>query len=247
MLLFISDLHLSPLTPGVKRLFLDFLGGRARAAEHLYILGDLFEAWLGDDCIDDPDDDFNCEIVSALRALTDSGVKLSVLHGNRDFLLGEEFALRSGARLLPDPYVLTLPTWQFVLSHGDLLCTDDTDYQAFRAQVRDQAWRTAFLGKPLADRKAIALALRKQSEDAKLEKLKPAQRYLMDLNPGATDDFLRDHGYGTFIHGHTHLPAKHDHLVDGIHIERWVMADWQENRGECLRLDGEQLTREILS
>ena len=242
MHLFISDLHLSPQAAGVTRIFLEFLAGRARNAEHLYILGDLFEVWVGDDGIDD----FNRQIVSALRALTDSGVKLSVLHGNRDFLLGEEFAARTGARLLPDPFVLSLPTWQFVLSHGDLLCTDDTDYQAFRTQVRDPAWRNAFLAKPLAERKAIAAALRQQSESAKQAKANPAQRYLMDLNPSATDDFLRAHGYATFIHGHTHLPAQHDHLVDGIHVERWVLADWQEDQGECLRWDGEELTRETL-
>ena len=247
MLLFISDLHLSPQAPGVTRIFLDFLGGRARDAEHLYILGDLFEVWVGDDGIDDPEDGFNREIVSALRALTDSGVKLSVLHGNRDFLLGDEFATRSGARLLPDPFVLSLPTWQFVLSHGDLLCTDDTDYQAFRTQVRDPAWRNVFLAKPLAERKAIAAALRQQSENAKQAKANPSQRYLMDLNPSATDDFLRAYGYATFIHGHTHLPAQHDHLVDGIHVERWVIADWQEDRGECLSWDGERLERTILS
>ena len=247
MLLFISDLHLSPLTPGVTRIFLNFLAGRARAAEHLYILGDLFEVWLGDDGIDDPEDDFNCKIVNALRELTDSGVKLSIMHGNRDFLLGGKFALRSGARLLPDPFVLSLTIGQFILSHGDLLCTDDTDYQAFRTQVRDPTWRITFLNKPPAERKAIALALRKQSEKIKLEKSKPAQRYLMDLNPGATDDFLRDHGYATFIHGHTHLPEKHDHLVDGIHVERWVMANWHEDCGECLCWNGEQVEREVLS
>lgn len=247
MLLFISDLHLSPQAPGVARIFLEFLAGRVRNADHLYILGDLFEVWVGDDGIDDPEDGFNRQIVSALRALTDSGVGLSIQHGNRDFLRGEEFAARTGARLLPDPFVLSLPTWQFVLSHGDLLCTDDTDYQAFRTQVRDPAWRTALLAKPLAERKAIASALRQQSENAKQAKASPAQRYLMDLNPRATDDFLRAHGYATFIHGHTHLPAQHDHLVDGIHVERWVLADWQEDQGECLCWDGKRLERTILS
>jgi UDP-2,3-diacylglucosamine hydrolase len=246
VILFVSDLHLAPQTPGAKRIFLDFIGGRARAAEQLYILGDLFEVWPGDDCIDDPDDSFDRGVVDALRALTDAGVGLSLMHGNRDFLLGDEFAARSGARLLPDPYVLSLPTWQFVLSHGDLLCTDDSDYQAFRAQVRADAWRAAFLRKPLDERKAIAAALRRQSETAKLEKLKSAQQYLMDVNPGATDDFLRDHGYATFIHGHTHRPATHDHLVDGIHVERWVLSDWHEDRGECLCWDGRQLSRETL-
>lgn len=243
---FISDLHLSPQTPGVARIFLDYLGGLARAAEHLYILGDLFEAWPGDDCIDDPEDTFNRGIIEALHALTDSGVKLSLMHGNRDFLLGNEFAVRSGACPLPDPYVLSLPSWQFVLSHGDLLCTDDQDYQLFRAQIRDPAWRVAFLNKPLQERKAIAAALRKQSEHMKREKLLHGQEYMMDLNPDATDDFLRYNGYATFIHGHTHRPEKHDHLVDGIHVERWVMSDWHEDQGEYLSWDGQQLRRNEL-
>lgn len=243
MILLIADLHLSPQTPGVTRIFLDFLGGRARAAEHLYILGDLFEAWPGDDCIDDPNEPFNAGIVDALRALGDAGTAVSLMRGNRDFLLGDDFAARSGARLLPDPYVLSLPAWQFVLSHGDALCTDDCDYQKFRAQVRDPAWRSAFLAKPLAERKAIASALRQQSETSKREKA----NYLMDVNAGVTEDFLREHGYATFIHGHTHRPATHDHIVDGIHVERWVMADWHEDRGECLCWNGETLIREALT
>jgi len=243
LILFVSDLHLSPQAPGVTRLFLDFLGGRARAAEQLFILGDLFEAWPGDDCIDDPDDRFNAGIVDSLHALSESGVAVSLMHGNRDFLLGNEFAARSGTRLLADPYVLSLATWQFVLSHGDALCTDDRDYQAFRTQVRDPAWRAAFLAKPLAERKAIAAALRQQSESSKRDKA----QYLMDVNPGTTEDFMRAHGYATFIHGHTHRPAKHDHIVDGIHVERWVMADWHDDAGECLCWDGETLTREILT
>lgn len=242
MILFISDLHLSPQTPGVTRIFLDFLRGRARDAEQLYILGDLFEAWPGDDCIDDAADGFNAGMVAALRACSDAGTALSVMHGNRDFLLGNNFAERCGARLLPDPYVLSTATWQFVLSHGDALCIDDADYQKFRLQVRNPAWRAAFLAKPLAERKAIAAALRRQSEESKREKT----QYAMDLNPGTTEDFLREHGYATFIHGHTHRPATHDHIVDGIHVERWVMADWHEDRGECLCWDEQALSREVL-
>lgn len=242
MILFVSDLHLSPQAPGVTRLFLDFLAGRARAAAELYVLGDLFEAWPGDDCIDDPDDRYNAGIVAALRELSDAGVALSVMRGNRDFLLGDDFAAKSGARLLPDPYVLSLPAWQFVLAHGDALCTDDREYQTFRLQVRDPAWRAAFLAKPLAERKAIAAALRQQSENSKRDKA----QYQMDLNAGATEDFLREHGYATFIHGHTHRPATHDHIVDGIHVERWVLADWHDDRGECLCWDGETLVREAL-
>jgi UDP-2,3-diacylglucosamine hydrolase len=242
LILFISDLHLSPQTPGVTRLFIEFLGGVARTAEQLFILGDLFEAWPGDDCIDDPQDSFNASIVDALHTLSASGVALSLMHGNRDFLLGDDFAARSGARLLNDPYVLSLPAWQFVLSHGDALCIDDRDYQAFRSQVRQAEWRTAFLAKPLAERKAIAAALRQKSEQAKHGKA----NYLMDVNPGATEDFLRVHGYATCIHGHTHRPARHDHIVDGIHVERWVMADWHEHHGEYLMWDGEYLHREVL-
>lgn len=242
---FISDLHLSPQAPGATHLFLDFLRNRARGADHLYILGDLFEVWSGDDCIDDPQDAFNREIVDALRALTDSGVGLSIMHGNRDFLLGDGFAARAGARLIPDPYILSLPSWQFVLSHGDSLCTDDSAYLAFRAQVRTREWQTAFLAKSLDERKAIAATLRRQSEEAKREK-SGQTTYVMDLNPGATDDFLRAHGYATFIHGHTHRPATHDHMIDGIHVERWVLADWHDNRGETLIWDGKHLVREPL-
>ena len=252
MIHFISDLHLAPQAPGVTRIFLDYLdslGGRARATERLFILGDLFEAWPGDDCLDAPggapEDRYNRRIVDALRELSDSGVELSVMHGNRDFLLGDDFARRSGARLIADPTVVSLPTWQFVLAHGDQLCTDDTDYQAFRAQVRARAWRDEFLAKPLRERLTIASALRRQSEQAKREKRKSAYD-TMDVNPAATDDFLREHGYATFIHGHTHRPARHDHIVDGIHVERWVLADWREDYGEALIWDGRELHREAL-
>lgn len=242
MIHFISDLHLAPQAPGATRIFLEFLGGPARAAERLFVLGDLFDAWPGDDCLEAAPDGFYRTLVEALRALTDAGVELSVMPGNRDFLLGDEFARRSGAKLVADPYVLSLPSWQFVLAHGDQLCTDDDDYQAFRRQVRDPAWRVDFLDKPLAERQAIAGALRRQSEQAKREK----EQRLMDLNPADTDDFLRQHGYATFIHGHTHRPAKHDHLVDGIHVERWVLADWHEDRGEFLSWDGSELARHEL-
>ena len=218
MILFVSDLHLSAQTPELNALFLKFLGGRARAAEALYILGDLFEYWVGDDDLDDP---VHVAIVSALRELDTAGVAVSVMRGNRDFLLGEGFAAASGARLLPDPYVLSTPEWQ-----------------------------SAFLQKPLTERHAIARALREKSEAGKADKAGGAD-YLMDVNAGATEDFLREHGYATFIHGHTHRPATHDHIVDGIHVERWVLADWHaENgapRGECLAWDGENLKRELLT
>ncbi len=252
MIHFISDLHLAPQAPGVTRIFLDYLdrlGALPHPAERLFILGDLFEVWPGDDCLDDPadapEDAYNRRIVGALRTLSDRGVEVAVMRGNRDFLLGDDFARRSGARLIADPTVLSLPAWQFVLAHGDHLCTDDTDYQAFRAQVRARVWRDEFLRKPLRERQAIASALRRQSEQAKREKLQSAQ-YTMDVNAAATDDFLRDHGYATCIHGHTHRPAKHDHIVDGIHVERWVLADWREDYGEALTWDGSELKRVAL-
>ena len=146
-------------------------------------------------------------------------------------------------RLLADPHVLSLPTWQFVLAHGDTLCTDDHDYQAFRARARQADWQAAFLAKPLHERRQAILALRQQSEAAKRGKA----AFLMDVNLAATDDFLRANGYATLIHGHTHRPARHDHIVDGIHVERWVMGDWTDQAGECLCWDGEILTREVLT
>lgn len=239
MIFFVSDLHLSPRSPGATRLFLQFLAGRAREAEELYILGDLFEAWIGDDDSGDP---FNAQVVAALRAASDAGLRIGVMHGNRDFLLGDGFAAATGARLLPDPYVLSTPEWQFVLSHGDALCLDDATYMAFRAQVRNPAWQAALLARPLGERRAIAAQLREVSESSQRAK----DNSYADLQAAATDDFLRDHGYVTFIHGHTHQPARHDHIVDGIHVERWVLADWREDRGECLVWDGETLTREAV-
>jgi UDP-2,3-diacylglucosamine hydrolase len=239
LIFFISDLHLSPRSPGATRLFLHFLATRARQAEELFILGDLFETWIGDDDIESGE---HADIVAALRAASDAGLKISLMHGNRDFLLGASFAAATGIRLLHDPYILSTPEWQFVLSHGDALCLDDTAYMAFRTQVRDPAWQAALLAKPLAERRAIAAHMREVSESSQRDKANP----YTDLQPAATDDFLREHGYATFIHGHTHQPAKHDHIVDGIHVERWVLADWHEDFGEYLVWDGEALSREAL-
>ncbi|MCL2345432.1 MAG: UDP-2,3-diacylglucosamine diphosphatase [Desulfobulbus sp.] len=236
MILFISDLHLSPRSPGATALFLAFLAGRAREASALYILGDLFEAWIGDDDSGDP---CHAAIIAALRAAADSGLAINLLHGNRDFLLGPDFAAAAGVRLLADPFVLSTAEWQFVLSHGDSLCLDDAAYMAFRAQARHPAWQAALLAKPLAERRALAAQLRAASQSNQ-------DGVYTDLQPAAIDDFLRAHGYATFIHGHTHQPAKHDHIVDGIHVERWVLADWHEERGECLVWDGVALKREAI-
>lgn len=237
MIFFISDLHLSPRSPGATALFLRFLAGRARQAEALYILGDLFEVWVGDDV----SDAYHKQIIAALHATSAAGVRIYLMHGNRDFAIGDDFSRAAGVQLLPDPYDLNLPEWSFVLSHGDALCLDNTRYQAYRAKVRDPAWLATMRAKPRWLRLLLGRYLRWHS--ARRKRLNPVYE---DLTPAATDDFLRDHAYATFIHGHTHQPAKHDHIVDGIHVERWVLADWHEDRAECLVWDGEALHREAL-
>jgi UDP-2,3-diacylglucosamine hydrolase len=240
---FLSDLHLSPETPGIARLFLAYLAFDARAAERIFILGDLFEAWPGDDAIDDPESDFARGVADALRRLSDRGTGVSLLHGNRDFLLGERFAERSGAALLPDPYLLSLPGGALLLTHGDALCIGDADYQSYRERVRAPAWRDAFLAQPLAERKVIAAAMRRQSEAAKREKTAPA----MDVDAIATNQLLRRHGAAAMIHGHTHRPGRHEHLAEGFRAERWVLADWREDRGEYLAWDGRRFSRHALA
>ena len=240
MIYFISDLHLSPLTPGAKGIFERFLKHIAQPENQLFILGDFFDAWVGDDACDEA---FNRDVVSGLAQAVQQGLDIRIQRGNRDFLLGQVFADQTGISLLDDPYVLSTPEWQFVLSHGDSLCTDDLAYQQFRTQVRSTAWQHNFLAKPLAERLGIAEHMRAESQS--INQGKSAD--LMDLNPSATDDFLRQYGYATFIHGHTHQPAQHDHIVDGIHVERWVLSDWCETQGEALCWDGEQLNRLALN
>lgn len=240
MIYFIADLHLSPKTKGAQAIFERFLFQIAQAGQALYILGDFFEAWVGDDDLDNP---FHHAMTTALHTARAAGLDIFFMHGNRDFLLGEGFAKAAHCKLIPDPFVLSTPEWQFVLSHGDALCTDDTAYQTFRQQVRSTTWQSDFLAKPLAERQAIAQAMREQSAREQLAKPYAS----MDLNPGVTEDFLRQHGYATFIHGHTHQPAQHDHMVDGIHVERWVLSDWHEDAAEALCWDGNQLKRQKLN
>jgi UDP-2,3-diacylglucosamine hydrolase len=235
---FISDLHLSPRTPGAANIFRRLIEDIAQTGNRLYILGDLFEAWVGDD----DDAPFCQEIIAVLAQARRQGLAVFLLHGNRDFLLGAQFAARAGVTLLPDPCALSTPTRQFILSHGDALCADDAEYQAFRAQTRLPGWQASFLQKPLAERRAFAGRLRAQSEAAKHRKVAA----LMDANPHAVAGFLRQHGYATLIHGHTHKPARHEHVVDGIRAERHVLADWSETQGETLIWDGKTLCRNPL-
>jgi UDP-2,3-diacylglucosamine hydrolase len=226
---FISDLHLCASRPEINRFFFEFLRGPARKAETIYILGDLFEYWAGDDDMDDP---FNASVVAALAECSRAGPALHIMHGNRDFLLGTTFADACEANLIGDPHPLDLFKVPTLLMHGDTLCTDDRDYQEFRAKVRAPAWRKDFLALPLGRRKEQIEELRRRSESEK--RLKTPE--LMDVNEGAVETVLREHGYPRLIHGHTHRPARHEHRVDGRTCERWVLADWYRT-GSYLRCD----------
>ena len=216
--IFISDLHLCPTRPGINQTFFEFLRGPATQAEALSILGDLFEYWAGDD----DDDPFHASVSTALRALHDGGVALYLMHGNRDFLIGERFTAAYGAQLLPDPTLLDLYGTRTLLMHGDTLCTDDVDYQRFRGEVRSAAWAIRFLATPLGVRKHRIEELRAQSEAQK--QIKPAA--IMDVNATAVAEAFRSHRLDRMIHGHTHRPAHHVHEVNGQTCQRWVLADW---------------------
>ena len=227
--LFIADLHLSPTRAGVAERFLRFLGEEVRSASALVILGDLFDRWVGDD---DAEDGFNRRLLDALRELAGSGVAVQLMHGNRDFLVSTAVARSSGLELLADPSLHDLFGTRTLLMHGDLLCTDDVRYQRYRARVRRPALIRAFLALPRAVRRAIGGSLRGVSEKEKQVKAP----VIMDVNAGAVEQTLRSHGYPRLIHGHTHRPGKHVHVVDGHACERWVLADWYE-RGSYLRCD----------
>ena len=216
--LFISDLHLSPERPEIVHLFRAFLAGPARGAQGLYILGDLFEYWAGDD---DLAKAFNASIVAELAACAES-VPVAFMRGNRDFLVGARFAQASRARLAEDPELVELYGRRVLVSHGDALCTDDAAYQQFRRLVRSAAWIESFLKRPLEERRREIESLRALSEAEKQGK--PAD--VMDVNREAVEDLLRRHGYPTLVHGHTHRPDRHEHVVDGRRCERWVLADW---------------------
>jgi len=222
--LFISDLHLSEERPGANERFFEFLEEEAGNAQALYVLGDLFEYWIGDDDLGEP---FNAVILGFFRRLTASGTRLYFMHGNRDFLVGEGFAAASGATLLADPSVVD----GTLLTHGDTLCTDDRDYQEWRRTARSADWQREFLAKPLAERRDTVHGLREKSKA--VIQAKSAQ--IMDVNDAAVADVLRRHGVTRLIHGHTHRPGMHRLQVDGRRCERWVLPDWY-GRGGYLEL-----------
>ena len=217
-ILFISDLHLCEARSQTTRAFLGFLDGPALKASRLYILGDLFEYWAGDDDATD----FKVLIADALKTLANAGVRVLFMAGNRDFLLGPSYAARAGLELIEDPFELRLAERRYLLTHGDQLCTDDLAYQAFRGQVRNHAWQQAFLARPLQERRQLVEDIRARSESAK--RLKASD--IMDVNSGAVEGLLRDHDYPTLIHGHTHRPAWHEHVVDNRRCTRVVLEDW---------------------
>lgn len=221
--LFISDLHLSKEQPDILRLFVSFLQGPAASADALYILGDLFEAWLGDDLVL-PEYQ---PALDALQQLTDSGVPVYVMHGNRDFLLGEKFATATGCKLIGDPTVIDLYGTPTLLMHGDLLCSDDLAYQQLRKQLRNEQWINQFLTFTPQERIAFAQKLRQQSKAETSYK----SEAIMDVNAAAVSDYMKQYAVTRLVHGHTHRPALHEH---GDGSERYVLGDWHGDHAMVL-------------
>ena len=211
---FISDLHLSEKHPELTQAFFKFLEESKEACTHLFILGDLFETWIGDD----DDLPLHKEIKNALLSFTTNGPKTFFMHGNRDFLVGESFAKETGITILPDPYTLEINDQKVVLSHGDFLCTDDKEYINFRNEVREQDWQSNFLSKSLNERKQIAANLRTDSKEATSKKTDS----ITDVNEQSVLNFVNQHEPDLFIHGHTHRPNIHD---IGL-TKRIVLGDW---------------------
>lgn len=218
--LFVSDLHLDDARPHIVEDFERFCAHEARKADALYVLGDLFEAYIGDD----DDAALNVRIAHALHGVAAAGVPVRFIAGNRDFLLGEAYARRCGMDILEDGTVVDLYGTPTVILHGDVLCTDDTAYLAFRRQVRDPAWQAAFLVRPLAERRAFAA----QARDASRAHTSQTDVAIMDVNQAAVETALRSAGVTRMIHGHTHRPAVHDFTLDGKPAQRIVLGDWYE-------------------
>ncbi|MBI3574570.1 MAG: UDP-2,3-diacylglucosamine diphosphatase [Gammaproteobacteria bacterium] len=237
-MLFISDLHLCDQRPAITRLFLDFLAGEARAASALYILGDLFEFWVGDDAA--TEDEYR-PVVEGLRALSRTGVPLYFMYGNRDFLMRKRFEEITGGRLIPDPLRIELYGEPTLLMHGDLLCTADTDYMKFRAMVRDPVWQGDFLAKSLAERNTIFNNYREISKATTTKK--PPE--IMDVAQSTVESVMRQHNVRRLIHGHTHRPGEHVFTLDGAPTRRMVLGVWYE-QGSVLRVDAKGWTLSTL-
>ena len=236
--LFVSDLHLNERMPRTAAAFFHFLETAATRTQSLYLLGDIFEYWAGDDDLQTP---FNRQVCDALRAVSDCGVKLYWIAGNRDFLVGSAFAAEAGLSLLQEPHVVEIAGQTMLLVHGDAQCTDDTAYLAFRTQVRDPEWQQSFLAKPLAERKAIIEGMREGSRAAQKEK----SMEIMDVNLAEIERLFCTYGLTRIIHGHTHRPGVHQ-SAGGV---RYVLPDWDCEgdvaRGGWFAVDGKGQIRSI--
>jgi len=230
-ILFISDLHLSRERPAITELFLRFMQEIAPQAEALYILGDLFEVWLGDDMVL-PEYQ---SAIAAIKALSEQGVPVFVMYGNRDFLMRDDFEQMTGARLIHEPYIIQLNGLPTLLLHGDTLCTDDVAYQQFRSMVRNPQWQDTILARSPEQRLALASEYRAMSQTEMAKK----DEAIMDVNPDAVSASLRDNHVHHLIHGHTHRPGIHDFVLDGQAAQRIVLGDWYQHGNYLLCEDGQ--------
>jgi len=233
---FISDLHLDHKRKDIKKAFFKFLESEASGFENLYILGDLFEVWIGDDF----EDEFTSEVISELKKFSLKDKNIFIMHGNRDFLLGEKFAKKCGAKLISDPLILNKEEKKIMLSHGDIFCTDDLEYQNFKEKVRNEKWQKEFLSKDLKDREEIAKNLRKESAMKNSKK----EDYLMDVNKSEVEKIAQENGVDILIHGHVHRPKIHNEIFG----ERIVLGDWDKKYwfisliGEKISLHSSKIT-----
>jgi len=236
--LFLSDLHLSPARPALVAAFHAFCKGPARDAGEVYILGDLFDAWFGDDQLREP---FAREIAASLHALAKSGVRIGIMRGNRDFLLGDAFARASGATLLPEQVVVDVAGTPTLILHGDELCTADRSYQRFRVLTHSRGVLRAVLATPYSFRRGLGRVLRGHSKRA--SKIKSER--ITDVAPNAVVAAFRAHGVQRMVHGHTHRPARHEVRVDDRSCERWVLADWYDHGSYLECSDAGMIVRNI--
>ncbi len=236
--LFIADLHLSDQRPAITDLFITFLKNEARQARALYILGDLFEAWLGDDCILP----HYQTVIAQLKQLTDSNIPVYILHGNRDFLIGKQFCMLSGCQLLDENTVITIDGQRYLIMHGDALCTDDVKYQQFRSMVRNPEWQKQLLEKTPAERIALAKQYREISQSETAEKASD----IMDVNQAEVEKVMHAANITTLIHGHTHRPDIHKFELDGKDAQRIVLGDWYE-KGSVLKLNNNTFDLQVVT
>lgn len=230
--LFIADLHLHQSRPEITRAFYQFLQTQAQGAEALYILGDFFDAWIGDD----DDASLPQQVAEALQELSQRSTDIFLMHGNRDFLLGENFAAKAGAKLIPEGTVINLYNCPTLLLHGDSLCTLDHEYQHFRQQVRSAAWQAQVLVQPLMARRALATQIRAESQN--MNSLKAEN--IMDVTPAEVERVMTEAKVARLIHGHTHRPARHNLNINNLPAERIVLGDWHTHAW-CVKADEKDL------